>query len=788
MTRRAPVPAAPLAIVALAQSPVAAPAPYPPHRLADCGPEAAARVAARQVRLLEPPACTPASFRIPPIYERAVSALTLNLLSLTREVMTARAFTCDLDRTDVIVGVCGGFDATLRNALKVAGVRAMAGADPDRLLEAKRALQRHFGSTTHDKVGEMASIIAARIGLEIGAHGRVLAVENADATLFSAVEVAAANLLSGQTDTALVAIGQRFEGCHVVQALAEVLPENVILSEGATLLCLRRLPDAERDGDPVLGVLDGLARTQVDRAAPGGFSGGGVGRGPHICGAGMRDRFGLAHEGAEVLCDALRALPDEGEVLIEGHSLYGLHWQMRLRPPMAGQSVPSPVSFAEPVAVVGVGASYGPFVGRDAVLGAFGAGTDAIAPLSETALPRNSSYHPDKSVPLSSYAQLGSEMAARALPVTEEAKQPDAAHHLAFETGSEALAQAGMMPGDGTRWSVIVAAQLCSDAERSLSNRVHHPELSRVLGQPAQAAPDAPTPLLSGLFPGETAMRLSAAHGLNAPGLAVESACASSLAALEIGLRQLRAGHVDAVLVVASELPNNPRDLALCSAQRMLSGDRIAPFATGADGFSPGDGAGAVVLRRLADAQADGQPVLAVIRGIGGSSDAVSFTAPDPRGQVRAMLRALGDADMPSGAIGYVEAHGTGTQRGDGIEVAALTEVYGHESATPKGLGAVKSMIGHSFAAAGMAGLLRVMQALDSATLPPTILRGPLNPDIGLDPRLWQIAQEPQPWPASEGPRRAAVNALGTGGTNFHMIVEAAPNRHAAPAKDPEEA
>ncbi|RLQ85193.1 polyketide synthase [Notoacmeibacter ruber] len=817
------MPLEPLAIVAAAHHRPAEMAPFPPHRLAKCAPGVARRAANMQARLLEPSPVPASAFRIPPIFERAVSALTLNLLSLTREAMCGNAeeaaFRYDPDRTDVIVGVCGGFDATLRNALKVAGVSALSVSDAETIVRKKRLLQAHFGSTTHDKVGEMASIIAARIGLEIGAHGRILALESAEATTFAAFETAALGLHSGASDTVFVAVGQRFEGAHMALALADAIGAGIPLIEGASVFVLRRLDDVRRDKDPILAVIDGFASRQSDPSGPDAENRRAdlqtlvealpADRVQAACPASAEalnlpspEGFGLAHAGAGALANALPSLADGQSATIVGRSLYGRSWAFRFRGPAPWQeSAPVSADLAasvirEPVAIVGLGASYGPFIGREAVLDAFKAGRDGIGLLSEKALPRQTCFDQNKAIPLSSYAEIGGELRPAeqsGTPGSHDAQEggtgADPCQSLAFAVASEALNQNGVAAGSKSpyplRWLVVVAAQLCTGAERQYSNICHQAELASVLHLSESDTP-SPTIPLADLLPAETARRLSAEFGLNAPGIAVESACASSLAALDIAMRQLQLGLCDAALVVAAELPNNPRDLTLCSAQRMLSSERISPFTEEADGFSPGDGAGAVVLRRLSDAQTGQANILGVIRGIGGSSDAISFTAPDPRGQISAMRRALEDAGIEPSTIAYVEAHGTGTVRGDRIEIEALNAVYGepvrhcaldHQNRAGTGLGSVKSMIGHSFAAAGMAGMIRALCMVETGQIPPTILRGPVHPDLGLERGPWRLSDKPQPWADGPAPRRAAVNTLGTGGTNFHAIVEAPPTQ-----------
>ncbi|KZL24636.1 beta-ketoacyl synthase N-terminal-like domain-containing protein [Pseudovibrio sp. WM33] len=783
----------PIAIVAARHCEVEQVAKYPVQRLARCNQSVSDAASALHVRLLAPAPCAPAEFRIPPIYERAVSALTLNLLWLVRQSkqdLNAGKFNCDPKRSDVIIGVCGGFDSTLRNALKVSGVTELAGEYESQVLAGKRALHAHFGSTTHDKVGEMASIIAARMGLELGTNGRILALESAEATTYCAFETAILGLLEGASDMAWVGVGQRIEGAHMAQALASHLGGDKVFNEGASLYGLRRLKDAQRDGDEIIAVLDGMACTHSRSNSPQAFQELSerlsAPRQVAVCdhsaaaiGLAKPESYGLAHSGADAINAALSTIHHQSPTTIFGQSLYEHVWALRLRA-YNNEPVPARVKAQQSdlIAIVGLGASYGPFDGLETVTEAFQVGRDGIAPLSTTALPRTTTFDVNRTVPLSSYAELGSETQSAIVQqaTSRTSSFPDKVHALAMQVGAEALSQVVSEDTEqlchSVRWSIIVATQLCSTLERAVSNETHWPELSKVLSL-AERDNQLDSVSLEAMLPGNIAHSLSEAHKLNAKAMAIESACASSLAALETAVRQLRQNLCDAVLVVASELPNNPRDLTLCSAQRMLSADKISPFTDQADGFSPGDGAGAVVLRRLPDAQAEKQTILGLIRGIGGSSDAVSFTAPDPRGQIAAMKRALQNAAMEPDHVGYIETHGTGTQRGDAIEIKALNEVYGGHRKI--GLGSVKSLVGHSFAAAGLAGLIRALGAVNTAHYPPTILRGSLSHGLDQQQGSWQISNIPLPWVNNGTLRCAAVNSLGTGGTNFHMIVEAAP-------------
>ncbi|MCA9537835.1 MAG: polyketide synthase [Myxococcales bacterium] len=176
---------------------------------------------------------------------------------------------------------------------------------------------------------------------------------------------------------------------------------------------------------------------------------------------------------------------------------------------------------------------------------------------------------------------------------------------------------------------------------------------------------------------------------------------------------------------------------------------------------------------RLEDARRDGDKVYAVIRGIGAACDARSLIAPDVEGQALAIRRAFAEVPYAPSTVDFVETHGTGTTLGDQIEVLSLALTYGDERrATPLVLGSVKSMIGHTFAAAGAAGLLKTVLALGARVLPPNVAFDPLNPHLALPQVPARVLGTPELWPQSSHPRRAGVSAFGTGGINYHVLIE----------------
>lgn len=264
------------------------------------------------------------------------------------------------------------------------------------------------------------------------------------------------------------------------------------------------------------------------------------------------------------------------------------------------------------------------------------------------------------------------------------------------------------------------------------------------------------------------------ANALGAQGTisSVDAACASSLAALELGIRRLHAKEADAVLVggVAYHLvPEYNLTLQLLGA---LSTHGIPPFHRDSDGFVPAEGAGAVVIKRLSDALRDGNHVYAVLRGIGCSSDGKgsSVLAPSSKGQIRAIEQAMRQADVMPLDFDHVEAHGTGTRLGDDTEINTYRHVFGKRPEYyPYTIGAIKSQIGHLSSAAGIIGLIKTTMALHHKVIPPSYV------DERSTLLIPELASEPRVWGSREGrKRRAGVSAFGMGGINYFAVVEEA--------------
>ncbi|APW58971.1 type I polyketide synthase [Paludisphaera borealis] len=285
-------------------------------------------------------------------------------------------------------------------------------------------------------------------------------------------------------------------------------------------------------------------------------------------------------------------------------------------------------------------------------------------------------------------------------------------------------------------------------------------------------------------FPGfllnVTAGRIANRLNLGGANYTVDAACGSSLAALNLAVRELRSRAADVVVLGGVDTVQNPFTyLAFSKTQAFSPRGRCRPFDATADGIVISEGATAVILKRLADAERDGDRIYAVIQGVGSSSDGRSrgLTAPGIEGQTRALERAYAEAAVDPATVGYVEAHGTGTAVGDVVEIAALSRLM-REAGAERGsctVGSVKSQIGHTKCAAGLAGLIHATLALHNRVLPPTI--GVTTPNLQLDLHdgPLRLNTEARPWlhASLERPRRAGVSAFGFGGTNFHVVMEA---------------
>ncbi|WP_229357273.1 type I polyketide synthase, partial [Streptomyces sp. UNOB3_S3] len=350
---------------------------------------------------------------------------------------------------------------------------------------------------------------------------------------------------------------------------------------------------------------------------------------------------------------------------------------------------------------------------------------------------------------------------------------------LALEAARRALRDAGYeeRPFDRSRASVVFGAEAGSDLSNATTVRTVLPAYTGELPpgldeQLPRLTEDSFPGMLANVIAGRIANRLD----LGGANFTVDAACASSLAAVDVACKELAAGTSDLVLCGGADLHNGLNDYLLFSSVHALSPTgRSRTFDSAADGIALGEGVACVVLKRLADAERDGDRVYAVVKGVGSSSDgrSLGLTAPRPEGQRAALERAYRHAGISPAEVGLLEAHGTGTVVGDRTELTTLTEVFTEAGAAPGGcaLGSVKSQIGHTKCAAGLAGLIKAALALHTGVRPPTAQLTRPNPAWEAESSPFAFHTVARPWAAAPGERVAGVSAFGFGGTNFHVVL-----------------
>ncbi len=354
-------------------------------------------------------------------------------------------------------------------------------------------------------------------------------------------------------------------------------------------------------------------------------------------------------------------------------------------------------------------------------------------------------------------------------------------------------------PLDADRTAVILGNAMAGEKHYLTALRVSFPEFARELEE-AESFRELPEDLRkkivaearAGLreripeitedsMPGELANvmagRIANLFNFHGPNYVVDAACASAMAAISAAVEGLEEHDYDAVITGGIDRNMGASTFVKFCKIGALSATGTRPYADGADGFVMGEGAALFLLKRLEDAERDGDHVYAVLRGMGGSSDGKGkgITAPNPVGQKLAIQRAWENAGLSPSTASYVEGHGTSTRVGDVVEVESLTDVFASAGAQPDSvaLGSVKSNIGHLKGAAGAAGLLKTVLALDEKVLPPSLNCDQKNPNIDFGHSPFYVNTELADWAKpSCGVRRAGVSAFGFGGTNFHAVLE----------------
>jgi len=455
-----------------------------------------------------------------------------------------------------------------------------------------------------------------------------------------------------------------------------------------------------------------------------------------------------------------------------------------------------------PLAIVGVGAL---FPGSQRVTGFWQdilAGRDLIGDVPPHYWLTEDYYDPDPRAPDKAYAKRGAFLSPVAFEPLAFGIPPnllpttDTAQLLALVVAQRVLDEAASGPFaelDRDRVSVILGVAAGLELVGEMASRLQRPVWRKALRESGLGEDETQAicdriadhyvewkeSTFPGLLGNVVAGRIANRFDLGGTNCTTDAACASSFSALWMAANELSLGASDLVITGGVDTTNDPF-LYTCFSKTpalSLTGD-CRPFSEDADGTMLGEGIGMVALRRLADAERDGNRIYAVIRGIGTSSDgkATSVYSPRSAGQAKALRRAYESAGYGPDTVELVEAHGTGTKAGDPPEFASLSTVFDESGRTDRqwcALGSIKSQIGHTKGAAAAAGLIKVVMALHHKVLPPTIkVRRPADKlDVGRSP--FYLNTEARPWIRDHGhPRRASVSSFGFGGTNFHLTVE----------------
>jgi thioester reductase-like protein len=426
---------------------------------------------------------------------------------------------------------------------------------------------------------------------------------------------------------------------------------------------------------------------------------------------------------------------------------------------------------AADIAVIGMAGRYPMAGNNDEFWANLMAARDCVTEIPRDRWDHSQYLSDDPDVPGATYARWGGfiddmdKFDARFFGITpKDAQQMDPQQRVFLEAAWTALEDGGYPPQ-----RIIESARRRGTKDAGVFAGVTYGEYQLLAGIPLAGYWAVPN-------------RVSYHFGFNGPSLAVDTACSGSLTAIHLACESLRRGECGYALAGGVNVSVHPGKFLLLGYGRWASSDgRCRTFGAGGDGYVPGEGVVALLLKPLADALEDGDRVYGVIRSSAVNHDGRTngFSVPNPNAQADLVRDALASAGISARSVSYVEAHGTGTSLGDPIEVAALTKAY-RDATADRGyavIGSAKSCVGHLEAAAGAAGVVKTLLQFQHETIPPSQHADPPNPNIDFAGSPFRVALEPEPWPRHQGgaPRRAAVSSFGAGGANAHVVLEEPP-------------
>jgi acyl transferase domain-containing protein/NAD(P)-dependent dehydrogenase (short-subunit alcohol dehydrogenase family) len=580
----------------------------------------------------------------------------------------------------------------------------------------------------------------------------------------------AAGVVLDVEDATWAALAQRFRTLPaIVRGLRDSIREHVELAKKHA----RLEPLASAGAD--MRVVDGFGDAAIDGVQPIAFSGIADARGAAMAAVLAAP---LAEKGARIGILAGADIADEGARLIA-----------ELAVPFAGPRVETaPPLKPFDVAIVGMGC----LLPKAPNVRAFWANilnkVDAIGEIPKERFNIDLYYDPDRKAKDKIHSRWGGFLDAVPFDPMRYGIPPaalpsiDPLQLLALVTVDQALRDAGYHDRDFPRQKTSVILGLSGGlgdvglqyAVRSMLQQF----ISKPPAELLQELPEWTEDSFAGLLLNVAAGRVANRFDLGGVNFSVDAACASSLAAVYLAARELADHSSDMVIVGGVDTAQSPFGyLCFAKAQALSARGRCRTFDESADGIAISEGVSMMVLKRLEDAERDGDRIYAVIKGVAGSSDGKgkSMTAPRLEGQILALQRAYARAGVRPSTVGLIEAHGTGTTLGDASELAAVDDVFLADGAAPQScaIGSVKSMVGHTKSAAGITGLMKVALALYHKTLPATLHVEKPNPKL-LEPGTpIFVNTETLPWiPPAATPRRGGVSAFGFGGTNFHAVLE----------------